>query len=48
MILRLFNHYEAEFYDDIQDMIQQISGDELPQQVRFRQPGSPLEGRQGE
>jgi len=30
---KLFNHYEAEFYDDIQDMIQQIRGDELPQQI---------------
>ena len=29
----MFSKYEAEFYDDIMDMIQKIGGDELPQQV---------------
>jgi farnesyl diphosphate synthase len=30
---KLFSKYEAEFYDDIMTMIQQIRGDELPQQI---------------
>lgn len=30
---KLFSKYEAEFYDDIMDMIQQIRGEELPQQI---------------
>jgi len=30
---KLFSKYEAEFYDDIMDMIQQIRGKELPQQI---------------